>query len=194
LAPSSRADALRAHLPKDPALPPKARFRREHDWNAIRRDYEAGELTVETICAAHAISEWTLYDERARAGWSLRCPRRPPPVNSSKTELSARFVNALDEKMRRFEKRLQDTAGSDSSVDSDRDARTLSTLVRLFEKLTTLHGVKAALAGKTVRQPEPLNTDPDTPDTAPSEDTHDQERLRGELARRLDVLRAQLGG
>jgi hypothetical protein len=153
------------------------------DWEAVRHDYEAGQRTVDEICAAHGLSACRLYRRRVRDGWLLRQPARSKAGNQR--ELSARLAAALDRKMRQYEKRMSRTAASDSAADSERDARTLNTLVRLFEKLTALQ--YAAPPPVKARGSGPLG-----PTTA--KDTDAPDTLRGELARRLERLRGQIGG
>jgi hypothetical protein len=95
-------------------------------------------------------------------------------------ELAIRLMNALDQKMTAFEKRL--TESDASAADSERDARTLNTLVRLFDRLKTVDV-------KSLRR-TPATTVP-IPD---AKDAIDADRLRRELARRLARLRASHGG
>jgi hypothetical protein len=163
------------------------------DWEAVRHDYEAGQLTVDEICTIHGLTMCRLYRQREREGWQLRQPTRSRTSVDSQHELAARLAAALDRKMRHYETRLRSGASSDSVADSERDARTLNVLIRLFEKLMTLQStlprpVRARRAGPAIAA-----LAADTADTA-TKDTHDQERLRGELARRLETLRGQIGG
>lgn len=163
------------------------------DWDAIRRDYEAGQRTVEEICVEHQVQRRRFYTERQQQGWTLRRPKGPAPARAhcKQRSLAGRLVNALDRKMRQFERRLEMAAGNGNAADSERDARTLNTLARLCEKLTALQAADAASsAGHRHRGGSAA------PASAATEDTtlHDQERLRGELARRLDTLRTQIGG
>jgi hypothetical protein len=164
------------------------------DWSAIRHDYAANELRVDEICVAHGVDRRELYRKVKEQGWPLRQPWRSTPPMAPQDALFARLTTVLRRKMRQFEIRLKDLTAVDSAADSERDARTLSTLVRLFEKLNAL---QAASAGKPASSDDRANvsknTAPASPD-ASTKDTHDQERLRGELARRLDALKAQIGG
>jgi hypothetical protein len=163
----------------------------EIDWEAVRHDYEAGQLTVDDICTARGISVCRLYDRRARDGWQLRQPSRSWTAAGNERELAARLAAALDRKMRHYEARLRRGAGNDSVADSERDARTLNLLIRLFEKLMTLQG---ALPRPVRARRDTAAIPADGPATTATKDTHDQERLRGELARRLETLRGQIGG
>ncbi len=68
-----------------------------------------------------------------------------PPLRKRREEMVRRLYEALDGKMREIEGRIsraREREGGDeiSPADSERDARTLNTLTRLFEKLTDLDG------------------------------------------------------
>jgi hypothetical protein len=167
------------------------------DWEAIRRDYDAQVLTVLGVCAAHSISERRLYQKWQVEGWPLRQPFRARHVAVGQESLSARLVGALDKKLQQFEMRLKRFTDDDSAADSERDAKTLNMLVRLFEKLAVLQGADAR--GSLSRDcravpPDIAGRAGPVPETTATKDTHDQERLRGELARRLETLRGQIGG
>lgn len=82
--------------------------------------------------------------------------------------------------MTAFENRLAE--GDASAADSERDARTLNTLVRLFDKLKSLDE-------KAVRR-SPVATAA----TPAAKDAIDADRLRCELAQRLAKLHAGHGG
>jgi hypothetical protein len=82
---------------------------------------------------------------------------------------------------------MAESAASATAADSERDARTLNTLVRLFEKLKGL-----GLSEAAGRRAQPAKSAP--ADDSSVKDAHDADALRGELARRLEKLRGQLGG
>ena len=95
------------------------------------------------------------------------------------------MMTALDRKMAQFETRMT-LAAADSApttaADSERDARTLNTLVRLFDKLKGF-GAKAT-PGKGVA----------AANRTAGKDIHDADRFRNDLARRLESLRDSIGG
>jgi hypothetical protein len=102
--------------------------------------------------------------------------------------------------MTQFETRI---AEAGSAADNERDARTLNTLVRLFEKLQRLgsHATKTGVRVTTLaRFPRSgaaagraSTTAASSADTT-SKDAHDADRLRTDLAQRLERLRGQIGG
>lgn len=153
------------------------------DWAAIALAYAARTSTVDEICAAHDISRSTLYNFAREAGWDLRCASSVSELRRRRARdlaFAERLMRALDRKMTAFENRLAE--GDASAADSERDARTLNTLVRLFEKLKSLDE-------KAVRR-SPVATAP-TPD---AKDAIDADSLRHRLAQRLAKLRAGHGG
>lgn len=95
-----------------------------------------------------------------------------------RTAMTARLYKALDDKMRIVEERIARTAaggeGGGSAADSERDARTLNSLLRLFAKLNEIDDrSRAAKAGEA-------------PSGGATAD--DAERLRRDLAGRLARL------
>jgi hypothetical protein len=171
--------------PDSPANPTSAR-----DWAAIAHDYAATALTVSEICALRSITHTALYNRARRDGWIKRSaalraashrPTRARP-DKGKADLARRLLTALDHKMTEFETRMTQAkaAAPATAADSERDARTLGTLVRLFDKLKGF-GAKAAAGAKPGSW------------TA-GKDTHDADRFRNDLARRLESLRDSIGG
>jgi hypothetical protein len=155
------------------------------DWEAIARDYAACVLSVSDICALHAVSRSALYDHaRRNERWLYRVTLAGgPPRPTREQDLGQRLFNALDRKLSEFERRHA-AATADGTVpsaaDAERDARTLNTLVRLFDKLQG-YAKKAACrpappasaAAAASAEPVPQGTD----------------ALRSTLARRLETLR-----
>lgn len=181
--------------PEEPPLPAvRPSGRTLPDWDAIARDYAASTLAVPDLCTRHAVSASALYRRAKTDGWLMRreSGRRAPRRCSRPITMNKRLLAALDLKMTQFESRMLDAASaasvaSPTAADSERDARTLGTLVRLFEKLTGF-GEKTAASTRAAPQAG-LET------AAPAgKDAHDADRLRQELAQRLEKLRAGLGG
>jgi hypothetical protein len=164
------------------------------DWDAIAHDYAESDLTVSEICALYSISCSVLYDRAELDGWIKRSAARraardrrpsPPPGGAKATDLARRMLTALDHKMTEFETRMtQATAGAApiTAADSERDARTLNTLVRLFDKLKGF-GAKAPSSARAAAASR-----------TGGKDIHDADRYRNDLARRLERLRDGIGG
>ena len=163
------------------------------DWDAIAHDYAASTLTVSEICALHTVSRAALYGRAMLDGWIKRSDRRasavhhPPPRHLAKGEadLARRLLTALDHKMTDFETRMTQAAAGAlpaTAADSERDARTLGTLVRLFDRLKGFGAKTAASAGTAAGS------------RTGGKDFHDADLYRNDLARRLESLRNSIGG
>lgn len=163
------------------------------DWAVVEREYAAMELTTQEICLQHGITQSALYHRVRINGWPLRQPdklRRPKTPsakcahrNPGEAAMARRLLTALDRKMTEFENRIAEPG---NAADSERDARTLGTLVRLFDKLTAL-GDKRSMARKNAASAKAANS-------SAGKDAHDADRLRLDLARRLEKLRGGIGG
>lgn len=186
------------------------------DWDAIARDYAAGALTVTEICTLHGVSPSVLYHRANKLRWKKRkrsvAPKAAPNAAASENgaskasakspqrkrrakqpaDLTQRLLTALDQKMTEFETRMAEGA-SLNAADSERDARTLNTLVRLFDKLKSF-GEKSGAAKKSatpMTSALPASTASAQP-SATGTDAHDADRLRQELAQRLARLGREL--
>jgi len=91
------------------------------------------------------------------------------------TGIIARLYVALDQKMREIETRIEraSQAGSDecSAADCERDARTLTTLAKLYEKICEMEGTSDPSASDKRISQEAMESDAD--------------RFREEIANRL---------
>jgi transposase-like protein len=176
------------------------------DWDAIARDYVAGVLTVTEICTLHGVSSSALYHRANKLRWKKRKGGAAPKASKAKTasrstaasprkrrakqppDLTQRLLTALDQKMTEFETRMAEGA-SLSAADSERDARTLNTLVRLFDKLKSF-GEKTGAVKKSATPTASATTS--APTSPSGTDAHDADRLRHELAQRLERLGREL--
>ncbi|MDX2264588.1 MAG: helix-turn-helix domain-containing protein [Hyphomicrobiales bacterium] len=138
----------------------------EADWPAMIQAYARGEASVRDLCRRHGVSASALY-RRLKAGGVMR--RRAPP----EAGLLMRLAKALEKKMSRFEESLN-AGGALSTADQEREARTLSSLLRMFERISTL--------SERERKTE-----------ATKGTTVDADTLRAELAARLEALRRRSG-
>jgi hypothetical protein len=162
------------------------------DWAAIAHDYAESTLTVPELCALHSVSSSGLYHRANLDGWTKRsaarraaAAHRPPPPRhpQGEADLARRLLTALDHKMRAFETRMTQAAAAPiTAADSERDARTLNTLVRLFDKLKGF-GAKAVAGAGAPAANRPAG-----------KDIYDADSFRHDLARRLERLRDGIGG
>jgi len=191
-------------------LSPRSRKKAGADWAVIARDYAASALTVSEICALHGIHRNILYRHVRSESWEKRAFRKhccnslsvaadaPTPDQSMiaankpltsrpikrPRNLARRLLTALDKKMTEFENRLAE-GGPFSAADSERDARTLNTLARLFDKLKDVGRKTRSTKAATLTSSD---------SNATGTQTHDADRLRHDLAQRLEKLRCGLDG
>jgi hypothetical protein len=102
-------------------------------------------------------------------------------VKTAKPPIAKRLLTALEKKMSDIEDRLANAPAA-SATDSARDARTLSALVTLFEKIER-HGAKTASRAEPSPSGVPIVGE-----------GLDAGRIRKDLAKRLEALRAGLAG
>jgi len=148
------------------------------DWSAVARDYAAKALTVVEIAALYAISRTALYNRARSEGWRTRVAMVDGPKHRRvrRQDFGQRLVNALDRRIADFEARRAE--GEASAADAERDARTLNTLVRLYDRLQGAPGKSAGPAASAAAIAA----------TPAAKDIHDPDGLRRELARRLEKL------
>jgi hypothetical protein len=156
------------------------------DWDAIARDYAAGPLTVLQVCEAHAVSQTALYYRAKAEGWPLRRAPDVLALRRSRAGLTKRLLSALDAKLAQLEHRMANSTASETAADGERDARTLHTLLRMLERLREMG---EAPGGKRRGRPPQAAAG-----TMMDIEPHDAERIRNDLAQRLEALRGQLGG
>ena len=172
--------------PRGSLSPPNSPSATPRDWAGIARDYAAGALTIAEICALYGVSTSAIYQRAALEGWKKRGhAARASRHRNGAASMTERLLSALDRKMTEFETRIAQCATT-TAADSERDARTLNTLVRLFEKLKGSGG-NGATDAKAAAAPVPAAT-------SAGKDAHDADRLRHDLARRLEKLRGGLCG
>ncbi len=116
-------------------------------WPEIRRAYIEANEPVSKICDRFGISTSSLYSRARGENWPRR-KKAGKAVKSSglsgqaqQDELVARLYDTLRQQMTAIETRLQsmpDLDDNNATATAERDARTLSTLVRTLEKLTEL--------------------------------------------------------
>ncbi len=164
----------------------------ETNWAEIRRAYEAGPEAVTHLAERFSVPAGRIYRRAKKERWRRPAARplqdsgaagRPPegltesrrnrPVN--KQMMIARLYKAIDQKLKKLEARM----GSDrdiSAADSERETRELGVMIRSFEKITEF-----ATEIENRRQ-----------SSAPGRvSAADAERMRAEIAERLERLHAQ---
>lgn len=148
-------------------------------WSEIRRAYSETDEPVSALCKRFGISTGAFYRHARREKW----PKRTRPKEAADRviqtasikpdELVTRLYETLRQQMIAIEKRLKtmpDLDANNATATAERDARTLSTLVRTLEKLIELQG----------------NVSKGVEDTNGTGTELDAERFRIELVRRIE--------
>jgi len=127
------------------------------DWAAVRRAYSAGDVSIIDICQTHGISAGRLYRRLKKEDWPRRGPVRTAAskthkqIHKSKIE---RLYLLLDRLMKEIEMEPiraanEEGAGGAGTADRERSARTLSSLIRSFEKIKELEAEELARVQET---------------------------------------------
>lgn len=154
------------------------------DWQAIAQDYAERLLSVEEICLLHDIGPKRLYQRIKDEGWPGR--RKPNKYSANRVLASAadmpnRLLRALDMKMTELENRMAAGTEPPTAADCERNARTLNTLVGLFEKLRKQAALDQAPGQKA------------SGGAVSPAGARDADELRRELAERLQRLNRGAG-
>jgi hypothetical protein len=170
------------------------------DWEGIKHAYVHGDMSLERIAEARGSSATTISKRAKREGWvrligtkRLRsgpkprlpgAPRPKPktPAQRRRSEMVRRLFEVLDTKLKLLEERMAEAqaegAAPQSAADTERDARSLNALARLYAKLVELDEAAKAPASK--------GGEGSDKDAATRSDDADQ--LRRHLALRLERL------
>ncbi|GAA6213025.1 hypothetical protein NBRC116602_27660 [Hyphomicrobiales bacterium 4NK60-0047b] len=131
-------------------------FEQNKNWTEIQKAYEDKTQTIKEICGQYNLKQSELYKYAKANNWQLRSKKKKN-LTSKQTELSKkesqnRHLTTLTTKQTQLRKpteTLQDALEFitmdlmqriqqrtiESEADHDKDARTLSSLVRTYEKL-----------------------------------------------------------
>jgi transposase-like protein len=151
----------------------------EIDWTEIALQYARGVLAVREICENFGISTSALYRRARREGWPSRknsSRQIEQDLPDAEDTMTARLYRALDRKLGVIEQRIAKSDTGEVSMspsDNERDARTLNSLMRLYERLNEIEGRNPIAEPSTDTEVEP----------------NDAEQTRKELAQRFARLR-----
>lgn len=126
------------------------------DWASIEADYQNADLTVSSICKNHGITSSALYKAAKAKGWALRSrlKTRKHKTRQLKAGHASEQINPtspIDEALEYITMELMHRIRQSSSkvdADHDKDARTLSSLVRTYEKLKDIRTANPAPTNK----------------------------------------------
>lgn len=184
---------------------------KDAQWAEVRALYESGGGTVREIAEQFGITEKVIFGKARREDWLKRSGRTakrtgsrgpvtpvPPghPTRAVRQALIRRLYKAIDMKLKHWEDRM---GGGEllSPADSERMAKEVTTMISGFEKVAETEGAiekrDAAATAGTARASGTGKRGRDK--RADGDDAHgeigsDAERMRREIAARLERLRA----
>jgi hypothetical protein len=115
------------------------------DWDTIRARYELGEEPVKEIAASVGLKPFTLSLKAKALGWMLR---RNAPVKAllatktgkpqSTQATLKRLKELLQSRIENLERQLADIGDKVNAIKTERDLRSVNTLVRTLDKVLEL--------------------------------------------------------
>lgn len=175
----------------------------EATWRAIERAYCDTTETLASIAGRYGIAVSSIHKRAGAYGWPRRRSHSARVAVSSESLGAARDAVAR-QLYRRMSQRLEQmelgkAGGGEPSVD-DPDDRMLTQLIRQFEKLTGLDGISQRERGDGRRGPATA-TERSGKDRSAGRGCErqlspplDAERIRDEIAQRLERLHAERDG
>lgn len=106
------------------------------DWARLRRDYEAGERPLAEIAGEAGINRQRLVLLARREGWKLRHPARTKAEATRET--IRRLKSLLQNRLRELEAQIATLGAEATAASSEREIRSMNTLVRTLEKVLEL--------------------------------------------------------
>ena len=149
----------------------------KHDWALIAHDYKDG-ASIQELCARYGLTRANLTRRIREDGWP-QTPASPPPSSKS---IDTQLAAAMEHSLALLEKRISEMGDSPSAEHEPATkslialARTICSLGQLMERREKL--AQIAQANEAASR---VNHDDD-------DDEADTEKLRADLARRLERL------
>jgi hypothetical protein len=129
------------------------------DWDAIRARYELGEEPVKEIAATLGLKPLTLALKAKALGWMLR--RQSPAktllaTKSGKPQSTQatlkRLKELLQSRIENLERQLADIGDKVNAIKTERDLRSVNTLVRTLDKVLELEHKNRSSRIRTTRE------------------------------------------
>lgn len=122
----------------------------EVDWTSVRLRYEEGVEQVATIAADAGLSPQAMTARARALGWKLRGRTRAKVVGTRET--IARLKALLQQRLAELEGQIGALTAEVTAASSDRDIRSMNTLVRTLEKVLELERKERAQRSKQRKQ------------------------------------------
>lgn len=164
-------------LANGPFAPPR-------DWDALKRAYEQHTGPLEQLAEANNIKLTTLQGYASKFKWA-----RPAGVMTTaggiaaiRSDIVLRLFAAVSRKLSQLEASME-TTDPLSTADHERQSRTIGSLATNLEKVDDLSRADAGTGGQSAAG---------KPAVAPETAGNDEDKLRRELAARIERLRERL--
>jgi hypothetical protein len=167
----------------------------DETWAEVERAYIETDETIPRISERLGVPVSTIHRHAGLKGWPRRKGRvgQAPQaggvvtvgsVEAARNDVARRLYRRMSQKLTKMEQDAT-TAGPDPAA-ADPDDRMLTALIRQFEKLTGLDGLRERERGSGKRQSASRDTSraPEQQQSAPL----DAVRIRNEIAERLEKL------
>lgn len=106
------------------------------DWVRLRRDYEAGERPLAEIAGEAGIKRQKLSLMARREGWKLRTA--PRGKSEATRETIRRLKSLLQQRLGELEAQIASLGAEATAASSEKEIRSINTLVRTLEKVLEL--------------------------------------------------------
>jgi hypothetical protein len=119
----------------------------EPDWERIRVEYEAGEIPIREIAAAHSTTIDIINHRRVREIWR---PRRLWARKGQRRLIVSKLMHLLEKQIAQLEKKLEGSEEFDMA-----DTKILETMTRTFEKLGELQDTQNKAETRRTKRLDP---------------------------------------
>ncbi len=110
------------------------------DWDSIRARYEQGEEKVKDIAASAGLKPMALSLKAKALGWILRksSPSKATYKSESTRATLRRLKDLLQQRVASLEREINEIGKDVDALTSERDIRSMNTLVRTLDKVLEL--------------------------------------------------------
>lgn len=119
-------------------------------WAVVRQRYEEGRDAVSVIAAELGLTAQALAARARAQGWTLRRPASQKSIGTRQT--IARLKMLLQQRLGDLENQLGELGEKATAATSERDIRSMNTLVRTLEKVLELERKDRAQRSKQRKQ------------------------------------------
>lgn len=115
----------------------------EPDWQAVRADYEAREMTLEEIAARHRTTPSRIGNRRRAEGW----PRRSGSKETRAVAIEVRILRLIDRQLARLELEFEDKTMSSNEM------RLVEAMTKTMDRVIAKETTKTKATEKRIEKP-----------------------------------------